>query len=93
MDQIAVCRVQFDDVESGFERALRRVRERRDDTGDVSQGQRPRRRVGAGERFVRRPDRLPAAVLGCDFGAAVPRPRRARLSTRVRELNARQRFL
>ena len=52
MNQVAVRRVDFDQVEAGIERAPRGVAEGRDDPGNLVAAERTRNRVALGERLA-----------------------------------------
>jgi hypothetical protein len=85
--------VQLHDVEPGLEGAAGGVTKGVDDRHDAGRRQRTRCRIVRGKRLGSGADWLPSTLLRRDRAAAVPWPRRARLSPGVRELRTRQRLL
>ena len=88
MHQIAVRGVQFEHVVFGGQCALRGLAKRVDDARYLVGPQGPGHGVGGVERRVGWRDRLPAALLGRHTIVAFPRPLRAALASRVRDLGA-----
>src|SRR5262249_26662700 len=87
VDQVAVRGVDFHDVETGFDRAARRLPEVRGDTVDFGFCESMRRRILRTERDRTRRCRLPAAFIFGNRGAPFPRPSDARLASGVRQLD------
>src|SRR5690606_5578558 len=87
VQQVAVCGVELHHLEPGFERARRADPERGDDAADPLLRQLPGLRVRVREGHGTRGDDLPAALLRGNRTLPLPRPLRARLPTRVPELD------
>ncbi|MFN7981410.1 MAG: hypothetical protein U0Q11_06095 [Vicinamibacterales bacterium] len=88
MNQIAMRRVHFDDIEVALACAEGRLAECVHDTADLVDRQRMRHRIVVGKRRRGRADRFPSAVFRRHRTRAVPRALGAAFSPGMRELDA-----